>query len=490
MIGKDNSKIGVERCKIAKVQNGTKRTIKGKIKIIGWHDTMTLIIIDELQCIHFQTISGHIHSTILSSHKSAIQSKIGLEKHESANDDIPKRKFIIDTDISAENACITHDNTKITVLDTRYYTTLINTIDWNHSKGFGHMISKKIANIHEGMNSIASFTYQNEVFYCITNNKENHVRIVSERGNIEMNIGFNGKRPRQFSDPVCCACHVPIIFRQLEKSKETCLPNWYLGVDYPTEGVKELMKEDPYIGKFYVILRDYRKDHLYKYSEDNYYDAKELESMDVYDLYYLIDDVRLTIGHSIILAIPNEVNEEDSRVGGDDRIHQTLIDDCFFQLANVEDFKPFGKKFNSISRLLKKQKICEKVFDRRPYVLLAIGEKGNNRVQIMRYFWMRSALFKPSVDVLYIFGGSKKRIIELINPVSLSFSPDGDFVIVDSFLKKVYLFTPLFNLVKVISVALVYSINRYVPEVDYRERKLKGVNIYGCILPVYRYIHV
>jgi hypothetical protein len=377
MIGRDYSKIGVERSRIATVHNGTKRTLEGKIRIIGWLDTMTLIIIDDLNCIHFQTISGHIHSTILSSHKSALRSKIGLEKYESANDDIQKRKFIVDTDISVGHACLTHDNTKITVLDIRYYTTNINTIDWSYSKGFGHVISKKIVNIHEGMNSIASFTYQNEIFYCITNNKDNNVNIVSTSGNIEMNIGFNGSKPRQFNNPVCCACHIPTIFRQLEKSKETCLPNWYLGIDYPAEGVKELMKEDPFIGKFYVILRDYRKDYLYKYAEDNYYDTKELESMDIYDLYYLMDFEKMTISRFLILAIPNEVKDEVNEVKrGDERIHHTLIEDCFFQLANIKDFKPFGKKFHSISKLLKKQKICQRIFDRRPYVIIAIGEKG------------------------------------------------------------------------------------------------------------------
>jgi hypothetical protein len=54
----------------------------------------------------------------------------------------------------------------------------------------------------------------------------------------------------------------------------------------------------------------------------------------------------------------------------------------------------------------------------------------------------------------------------------MSFSPEGDFVIVDSYLKKVCLFTPLFNLIKVISVALTYP-NRY----EYGENNIMDGNV-------------
>jgi hypothetical protein len=111
MIGKDYIKVGAERSKIAKILNGTPETIQGPIKIIGWLDTITMIIVDKASSIHLQTTVGHIHSTILSNHMIAWRMQMSSRDFNALKIDMDRR-MITDMDIMAKDACFIHESNR------------------------------------------------------------------------------------------------------------------------------------------------------------------------------------------------------------------------------------------------------------------------------------------------------------------------------------------------------------------------------------------
>ena len=72
MIGRDFSKVGVERNIFQKIKNGTRETLIGPIKIY-WLDSTNLAIVDSLKSVHFQSVYGHITTTIVANTKSALR---------------------------------------------------------------------------------------------------------------------------------------------------------------------------------------------------------------------------------------------------------------------------------------------------------------------------------------------------------------------------------------------------------------------------------
>ena len=486
MIGRDYSKIGVERSKIAKVQNGSRNGIEGPIKIVGWLDTMTMVIIDRLGSIHLQTIAGTTHTTILSNHRMAQQSQ-SLNRETSLD---VERITISGMDMSALDAFFMPELKRIVVADAKYFTTNISTSDWSHTTGFGKTPSVRIKSEFEGMNSISHYDYNGESMYVICDTENNNIKVVSELKKIVIQLGELGSLPFQFNEPVCVRCHIPLNLREIEGFDESFLPSWYLGTDYPVDNIELLFSVEPYIGMFFITLRDYRKDDSFKNYPNNFYTAKEIESFDVYDLFFLSDVEDMVIEQRLILAIPNtpppsvekngnpkknnknkskskdendknlnefRVPESTEVVVKPERIHKTLINNCTFQLARSENLSPLNKPYQSLHELVKSLDFCTRIHEKRPYVYVGVSERSNNRVQIFRLFWIRNNIYRPTFEIIHILGGQKELKVKLKYPMSIDFSPFGDLVICDVGLRRVFLFTPLINLVKSFTVPFKYD---------------------------------
>ena len=72
MIGRDFSKVGVERNIFQKIKNGTRETLVGPIKIY-WLDSTNFAVVDSLKSVHFQSVYGLITTTIVANTKSALR---------------------------------------------------------------------------------------------------------------------------------------------------------------------------------------------------------------------------------------------------------------------------------------------------------------------------------------------------------------------------------------------------------------------------------
>jgi hypothetical protein len=122
-----------------------------------------------------------------------------------------------------------------------------------------------------------------------------------------------------------------------------------------------------------------------------------------------------------------------------------------YQLA-MSDGTLLGRSFPSIWDLVKADNALEGKTDRRPFVYIAVGERSNHRVQIMRYFWTVSDVYRPTCESVYTVGGLRETFVPIRFPTCIDFSSSGELAICDTGLKKIYLLTPYMTLIKAFQV--------------------------------------
>ena len=98
--------------------------------------------------------------------------------------------------------------------------------------------------------------------------------------------------------------------------------------------------------------------------------------------------------------------------------------------------------------------------DPRPYVLLAVNDKGNKRVQVFKYFWTRSELFLPAIVPFFVIGGMEKGCnCELFNPQAITFTPTGEVAVCDDESKKITIVSTVSrSVIRVISLSYITQI--------------------------------
>lgn len=87
---------------------------------------------------------------------------------------------------------------------------------------------------------------------------------------------------------------------------------------------------------------------------------------------------------------------------------------------------------DTLLSLLKKLPFLKYVSDPRPYVQIAVSDRENARVQLLKFYWTTSDIFKPQIVPLQQIGGSKKRFCTLLAPISVSYSPTGELAVCDA----------------------------------------------------------
>ena len=118
MIGRDFSKVGVERNIFQKIKNGTRETLVGPIKIY-WLDSTNFAVVDSLKSVHFQSVYGLITTTIVANTKSALrvgnslledtEEEVGGKGHDgpsSQGGHRSDRQVLIDLDIVANDVSL------------------------------------------------------------------------------------------------------------------------------------------------------------------------------------------------------------------------------------------------------------------------------------------------------------------------------------------------------------------------------------------------
>ena len=200
-------------------------------------------------------------------------------------------------------------------------------------------------------------------------------------------------------------------------SAAAVLPSWYLGFA-DDEDLKTYLythKDAGKIGDFAV--------------------ARRIDHPHIYDLYYLADASAKRAANSSAL----EFDERSKGRGsvGKMTLRRQMADavrelEAGIVLQTITKTGGKDKVYKSIWDFVRNQKhLCMPIHEPRPYVLCAVADKGNFRVQLYRYFWAENEVYAPSFEYFQTIGGIKRFSIELKVPVNVSFSPTGELVVLD-----------------------------------------------------------
>lgn len=521
MIGRDFSRVGIERNIFQKIKNGTKQTFTGPVKI-HWLDSTNFAIVDSVKSIHFQTIYGHITSTIVASTKQAL--RIGNNLLEAAEGeggagDSGNRQLLMNLDVIANDISMVPGTTKIAIADARKFVTFMDTDDWAIEDGFGKNVNpKKKQDDSIQANAIASFTIDGQIFVCVVDTDHNCVTIASDDGMIDLVVGnpggVPGTAPGTFDEPCSISCCKPHSshygedeHRPLERDPFT--PPWFLGSGCTPDEVETMLLAEPvYGGKFYVCARggmnnksgvprgEDDDDDRRGQQEGRRYGLPKVDPppdsrlipTKLYDLYFISNPWTepMEITQRLIICRPNpeaasakakEVAEatrrsEKASMRLSKRDQPEVVVDPSdererkrqgrvmmgreYQLA-ASTGTQIGRSFSSLWELVRNETELERKTDRRPFVWVAVGERTNRRVQIMRYFWTTSEVYRPMCETVYSVGGYREQFVPIKYPTSIDFSSSGELAICDTGLKTVYLLTPYMTLIKAFQVPFRYE---------------------------------
>jgi hypothetical protein len=509
MIGRDFSKVGIERNIFQKIKNGTKETLTGPVKI-RWLDSTNFAIVDSVKSIHFQSVYGHIATTIVANTKQALRignSFLVDAEGQSGKGGSGDRQVLVDLDVVVNDICVVPGTSKIAVADARKFITFVDTNNWDIEDGFGkHVNPKKKQDDSIHANAIASFTVDGQVFVCVVDTDHNCVVIASDDGMIDLVVGNPGGVPGvaagTFDEPCSIACCKPHSshhsdeqaqaqaqahegsgdpHRPLERDPFT--PQWFLGGGYSSDEVESmLLSGQQYGGKFFVCTRggasntgsarrENSEDDRRGQQEGRRYglpktdppaDPRLIPTL-LYDLYYISNPWMepMEITQRVIIARPTpeaasvkakEVAEEarkSERAGmrvrpkdessrgldpyeAQERARQgRVMATKEYQLAAANGTQ-MGRSYPSLWELVRHQTELEGKTDRRPFVWIAVGERTNKRVQIMRYFWTTSEIYRPMCETVYTVGGFKEQFVPIRHPTSIDFSSSGELAICDT----------------------------------------------------------
>lgn len=246
--------------------------------------------------------------------------------------------------------------------------------------------------------SVSSFQLGFKVFYAICE-RCNRVQILSEGGKTLQFIHKSGLLPGEFEDPHHIAVHLTRANTEAAK-KPTPEPSWYMGLGSREELEEEMEAlEDRRPGVFSVMQRDTNED--------------------IFDVRYITPGGK----DSGITLLKTKASADAAQSV------QLVMNDTNIRLLPrpsvwdaVDGFSGFVKAEQ----------------DPRPYVLLAVAD--SRRVQLLKYFWMSSELFIPSLQPFFDIGGPTKGCgCELHQPSGLAFSPSGEVAVSDLHTKRVYI---------------------------------------------------
>lgn len=72
--------------------------------------------------------------------------------------------------------------------------------------------------------------------------------------------------------------------------------------------------------------------------------------------------------------------------------------------------------------------------DRRSYATVAVADRGNRRVQVVRMYWEKSDFYQPSAHIMFVLGDShcttikSDRHMVFVDPVGVAYSNGGDLL--------------------------------------------------------------
>lgn len=231
-----------------------------------------------------------------------------------------------------------------------------------------------------------------------------------------LNLGCHGSLPYQFKEPVSIAAHCPFKI-DAKQVKSKYYPKWYIGQrDNYTDCEERLYDDGQIAGNFYV--------------------SERIDDPILYDLVYFSHDF-----HAIKSVLKRVYDDEDIPTGP-------------FKMCIASTAEDGGPFYPSLWDLIKAQKhLKNKANDPRPYVNIAVAEREGFRVQIFKYYWTKSEIFIPTIELSYTIGGFENLLFELKSPSCVAYSSTGELALCDIGQKKVFLLTRYMGLIKCIDTS-------------------------------------
>jgi hypothetical protein len=268
------------------------------------------------------------------------------------------------------------------------------------------IIGNKGANDGEftGISGVAVFSIHSEHYICVIEATLNRLQLLTHLGKpVASAGGSNGPKGGhlrgQFRNPVSVAAHFPSSrFYKSELFMGDFEPPWYLGVCGKEALEDELFAEHPRPGLFYV--------------------GRMSSDSDVFDLVFLNDTMK--VSHRVIKRFISTTNSAShySNVSGNNIRLFRLVNDA-------------SHAYRSILELIRSQHYLIKPREVRPYALVSVADRANNRIQIFKFYWISSDVYEPALECVAVIGGNRRETLALQAPVSVAYTPTGELVIVD-----------------------------------------------------------
>jgi hypothetical protein len=253
-----------------------------------------------------------------------------------------------------------------------------------------------------------------DITFCVCEAGAVHrIQLLNEYGKSLFSIGEFGPALGQFKGPT--AISATNVFSHWSESKLTGPnnPKWYKDFDSVARLREYIEAETVEPGNFYVSQR--------------------IQEKGVFDLVYVNYDY--TTLNIVLRTIVCE----------DTGLNKVVLD----SVIGVTD----KNKYNSVWDIIKTFYGLKIPDDHRPYMLIAVCDRDNLRIQIFRYYWVKSSIFVPSLEPFLIVGGVNNKRCHLSDPVSCAYAQSGELAICDSGAKKVIIMSSQLEIIREISMA-------------------------------------
>jgi hypothetical protein len=177
--------------------------------------------------------------------------------------------------------------------------------------------------------------------------------------------------------------------------------------------------------------------------EENFNDFKKIDPHGIYDVLYISASkkiLRLTLKYHKETSFANSgfhlINQAVDASSSTASASATLIYPTFYDFLQQN---PYHQAF----------RIRDEIRDLQ---MMAITDRGNYRIQILRFYWTESLLYTPSLEAVDWIGGYSNHYVNLQDPLSACFAHSGELAIIDRGKMSVILLTPYYQFIKILSL--------------------------------------
>ena len=417
-MGRDFAAMGTEDGVKMRYGDGDGGPYPGPVNI-RFVDRNTFLVIDNKNVISMQSLSGKVAGVLTpeaqrpDNHSEGEDDAVddGFEKFGSkktATRKVPE-KFM---NASPVNACAVPHSSNLALCDSKAQQLMfVNRRDFSNEGGaFGK------EGIYEGefrgISGIDLFTLGTQNICVICESKNHRVQIITEEGRHIATLGKG--TPGMGKDQLYSPSSVAVFVDHHENNgllDDPYEPRWYLGeADINTLEMQ--------------LANEYVPGHFFIGKRPNPHSDMPFSAFDMVYVTQRKRHLRVTIE-----LLPG---------GGVVKREASIVDPT---------------KYQSVLDLVMRSHHLVKESDKRPSCLIAVADTENVRVQVLRFFWIKSDVTVPMFQNVFTIGGLREQYCELKKPVCVAYSNTGELAVADAGLKAVLVMSQVMSVIRKIDLA-------------------------------------